>query len=150
MKVACLRVSFNFLAWQINVFFFLQIFATWWICFQKMKKNSMIFRCVPHFAKVFNFKVCAKFQTIEIGLTNSFSKLGLGFRVYDFFTIFTNLTWTILSKFNRCLQPHKIWWENKRRETIGHSVTKRKSQYNTSTPLMNPLCQNVNDSSYIK
>ncbi len=27
---------------------------------------------------------------------------------------------------------------------------KRKSQYNTSTPLMNPLYQNVNDSSYIK
>jgi len=27
---------------------------------------------------------------------------------------------------------------------------KRKGQYNTSTPLMNPLCQNVNDFSYVK
>jgi hypothetical protein len=43
---------------------------------EKKRENSMIFRCVPHFAKVFNFKiglilkVCAKFQTIEIVLAN--------------------------------------------------------------------------------
>jgi hypothetical protein len=30
------------------------------------------------------------------------------------------------------------------------SVTKRKGQCDTSTPLMNPLCQNENDSFYIK
>jgi hypothetical protein len=30
-------------------------------------------------------------------------------------------------------------------------VTKKKGgQYNTATPLMNPLCQNENDSSHIK
>jgi hypothetical protein len=63
---------------QVSVFFsykFLQlgefVFRKW-----KKKKNSMSFRCVPHFAKVCNFKiglilkVCANFQTIEIGLAN--------------------------------------------------------------------------------
>jgi hypothetical protein len=74
-----LESFFQFFGMADQCFFFLQIFATWWICFQKMnlkKKKSMIFRCVPHFAKVFNFKfglileVCAKFQTIEIVLAN--------------------------------------------------------------------------------
>jgi len=43
---------------------------------KKKRENSMIFRCMPHFAKVFNFKfgliakVCAKSQTIEIVLAN--------------------------------------------------------------------------------
>lgn len=43
---------------------------------KKKRENSMIFRCMPHFAKVFNFKfgliakVCAKSRTIEIVLAN--------------------------------------------------------------------------------
>jgi hypothetical protein len=82
MKVACLRVSFSFLAWQISVFFSYKlgefVFTKWkkkkkW---KKKRENSMIFRCMSHFAKVFNFKfglivkVCAKSRTIEIVLAN--------------------------------------------------------------------------------
>jgi hypothetical protein len=53
-----------------------------------------------------------------------------------------------MNKFDGLIDPASIFNPSSNLNVL--VSPKRKGQYNTSTPLMNPLCQNVNDSSYIK